>query len=408
MTKKVIYLFFSLVIVVLLFQSASPTWSNDLQGDIYTFYSRADYFIKNLSLGRIANNEYQPGALLFFAALSPVLAVDNSIATFTKTFIFTNLLLVLLIAYLYHKISSYKSIFLYSLILLCTGPIIFYRFELLVVATIILAFYCWQEKRFKLSSSILAIATLIKIYPIILLPYFLIERYHKSGIRSTFIFLLSYTATIIFVLTLFLFIFRTNFSELTNAFNYHAAKSVSVESSGGTFISIINKATSDAYPPLEGNFKMWAVSRDAIFFPIFFYNYFWILPIAFLYFWFMKFKRNEKELNIKFLILVIFTFFFFSKVQAPQYILWFSLLLPLLEINDILHSRKLLLGLSILLLVFFLTQFIYPLNFTRLIKFYTIGENIGIFWINSIRNLLMLISLLLLSKDLISDYKKKS
>lgn len=401
MTKLTTYLPLLFVSILLLFQANHTSWSNSLKIDVLVFYERSNYFINNHNFTNI-DNEYQPGALLLFSILSPVLLISNSVGFFTGIFIFTNFLLIFLIAFLLQRLTNYKSVLILSLILLFMGPIIFYRFELFVVAIILLSLYFLKKQNFQLSAVSLAFATLTKIFPIILLPYFLL-KINKNFKRSQAInFFLTYLISLIIFLILFCFIFKTSINDLVNPINYHASKSVSVESTWGSLITLIYSVTTDTFPPSEGAFRMWAIDRNYLFFPINFYNFIWIIPVFFLYF--SVFNNNEsfKEIDGKFLVIILFSFFLFSKVQAPQYLLWSSLLIPLISFEKIFLKRKLLKNTFFLILfTLFLTQFIYPLSYDKLLFFYSKGSYLEIFWLNLIRNILFIIILLFL----ILDYK---
>lgn len=400
MIRLIVYLSFILVVVILLFQANHPVWSGHLKSDVGVFYSKSEYFIHHLNFRQLKNNEYQPGALLFFTLLSPVLLIANSAELFTKTFIFFNLLLILFVAFLYQKITSYKNILVFSLILLSTGPIIFYRFELLVVAAILITFYFWLNNNYKLSAISFALAALIKVYPVIFLPYFLIKRYKSSGLIPMLRFIIVYLITIIVCSYLFLFIFQINFDDFKNSLNYHLYKSVSIESIWGTLVTLAHKLIFNTVPPSEISFSIWVIPRDVLPLPLNFFNYFWVIPITLLYLWLLRTKTSNKKLDVLFLIVLVLSFVISSKVQAPQYLLWFALLIPLINFEIIFSNAAYTVILFLILLILFMTQFIYPLSFDNFIQFYTEGKNFGIFWINAFRNLLILIVIYLLIKIL--------
>lgn len=395
MTKLVVYSSLILVLVVLLLQAYHPSWFNHMSIDVSVFYSRADYFINNLNFAQVNSNEYQPGALIFFALLSPILLINNSYITFTQTFFLANLFLVFLISFLYSKITNYKSIIIFSLILVFTGPIIFFRFELFAITFILLSLYFLYTQKYILSSISLAFATTIKLFPMVLLPYFLIKRYRSDGLMAVIVYFLTFFIATCLFISIFIFTFKSSLYDISNAINYHSSKSISIESNWATFITLIYTITNGTVPPLEANFRMWALDRNIIVFPVNFYNYFWVLPISLLYIWLLTRKSLDIKKDSIFLISLLLTFIVSSKVQAPQYLLWFTLLIPLISANTLFSDKSLTIAFFLILLVLFLTQFIYPLSFGNFLEFYKNGTNLEFFWINALRNILLLISLLI-------------
>lgn len=404
LTKEVIkfisLLFLTLTATILLLLAKYPSWENHLQVDISIFYSRAYFFLTNLNLHGIQNNEYQPMALLFFVFLSPILLIQNSVDAYILAFLFINCLLIFILAYLYVKMSNQRSLFVYSLILLFTGPIILYRFELLVTTFVILSFYFWKQRKFSWSAIFLAIATLTKVYPIILLPYFMIKLSTQKFSKSI-TYLATYMVTVIVFLLLFFAIFQINFSDLNNALSYHAQKSISFESSWAIVVTLLNMITTGNPPPLETHHRMWAIDRNFIFAPLWFYNFFWILPVGFLYVKFLKHNRSNENLDINFLLLLILTLLTTSKVFAPQYLIWYMLLIPLINTNVLLSNKSWVLSFFLILLITFLTQIIYPLFFSNFIEFFLAGQSIQFFFLNGIRNLLMVVLFFVLYRNFV-------
>src|SRR5437016_2750366 len=130
---KSYYLFIFSCLAVIFFQAIQPAWMDHLIFDIYTFYERASYFHNHFNLSGVANNEYQPGAIIYFLLLSLSLYINNSIEFFRFFFFLGNAILVLLITDLVRRMTESKNITILGLVILSTGPILLYRFELLVI-----------------------------------------------------------------------------------------------------------------------------------------------------------------------------------------------------------------------------------------------------------------------------------
>jgi len=233
-----LFLFLSVVLITLL--AFDSSYFPHLQVDIVVFYNRANFFLQNLSLEHLANNEYQPGALLFFILLSPILSINNSFDTFKLAFFAANILLLFLASIIPAKTVGWMGIAVFGLILLFTGPIILFRFDLLAALVVNLSFYFWLKDKKILSFVILSIATQIKVYPIIFLPYLLFLSFKNKGIKVAFGHLLCFLGSLIIFLSLFILIFDARLADIINALDFHAKKPLGIESVYATVLLLLN------------------------------------------------------------------------------------------------------------------------------------------------------------------------
>jgi len=127
--RRIYYLILFICTTVVLLQAIHPAWKDHLVFDVYTYFERSTYFINHLNLSNIAN-EYHPGAITFFILLSPFLLINPSVEAFLNIILSANFILIFLIAYMIERLTASKNILIFSLLILFTGPIIFYRFEL--------------------------------------------------------------------------------------------------------------------------------------------------------------------------------------------------------------------------------------------------------------------------------------
>lgn len=346
-----------------------------------------------------------PGAMFFF--LIPgisLIVLPNTWQNYLVGLFLVNIVLVILHLLIYRRISN-LSPFIFLAIILSAGPIILYRHDLFVSLFLIISLLLWQSKKYLLSPFFLGIATSIKIFPVLLLPYFLIHqlRFHEwQKIPTT---IASYLLGITSIFTLYI-LTGSDVKEIISTLAYNSAKPVHVESLWGSILTVVNAIIDGMWPQGLGDRGVFGINPKDIFLPLNFYNYFWLLPIFLLY---LKIYNNikKKQLLFEYVFLIVLLFTIFSKILTPQYLLWFATLYPLLTFTRI--SKRLYVGLlSIILIVMLLTQFIYPLHYNELLGiFYTSGQQVEYFIILFLRNLLLATLFFLIYKTAFSYTNQK-
>lgn len=386
-------LFMILTLAVLLLQAFHPAWRHHLQVDIAGQYiSHARHFLTDRNLGNIGYNEYQPGAVLFFAALSPILLLTDNFEHFLWVLFAANILLILLNAYYMRKISGDLGVIIYSAILFFTGPITFYRFELLVHLFVLTSLFAWIRGRQTFSIFLLSVATFIKIYPALLLPYLIILLLKQKKWRQSFKIGSTFVICLVFLFVAYSLIFRVPASNIRDSLAIHSKKPVHVESVWATGLTILPKFTSGQFATGQGNWGIFGVSPKNTPGPTVFYNYFWVLPLATLYLWLLKTLKRDSIVDFRIILLIPLLFLIFSKILTPQYLLWFALLFPLIQPKNPTQWQGWTLNLFFILLAAFLSQYVYPLQYDQLLgSFYHDGASVGIFWVLAARNTILII-----------------
>mgnify|MGYP001611779495 FL=1 len=404
--KLPVYLFFLLVLVILLFQSFHPSWFAQSSTDVYVYSSRASYFLSHFNLTELDYNEYLPGAVLFFISVIPTLLISNRFEPYLLGFMTVNVVLLFIIAYIYQKFGKIENVAVFSLILLFTGPIIFFRFELLVVLLVLLSFYFWSKHRYIKSAIFLGLGTLVKLYPILFLPYFLILKYKTDRIKGVLQFGLVYILTVIILTIFYLLIFKVPFANLQQSLNFHSMKPVNTESIWADILTFTSTLTTGHFPTMISAWGINGLDPKFWFLPLWFYNWIWVLPIGLMYLWFIfKIRKKEAKFDNKFCIAIILLFLIFSKVLPHQYLLWFMLLIPLIDIK-ILISREWTINLFIVLITTFIHQYIYPLNYSQFLSgFSNPTEAMHLFTINRIAHILLIVLFIRLMFEIKKDYR---
>lgn len=386
---------FSLILVMsaLLLQAFDVNWQYHLRVDIDGQYmSHARHFLKNHNLNSLGYNEYQPGAILFFVALSPVLLLINSADIYLVALILVNLFLIFIMSFIYKNFSGVLGLFIFLLIILLTGPIALYRFDLFTFLFILLAVWMWQKSHLSASFFFLGIATMIKIYPALLVPYLIIISYKNNlGMEKLASHFFAFFGGVISIILVYLIIFQGNLAEVISAFVIHSRKPVHIESIWGSLLTIFSKLTTGSYALGRGDVGIFGIAKEYTVGSLHFYNYFWILILGFFYLiLFLKLKKNTK-IDFRICLSLILLFLVFSKILAPQYTLWFTLFFPLFKIS---LKGKWLVDFFLILTIAFLSQYIYPLRYNELLAgFYSQGTFVNLFYLLALRNLMLCILL---------------
>ena len=161
---------FLLVSGVLAVQARQPLWILHLQGDIGEYWIRSEKYLA----GTLEGTEYPPCAVLFFL-LVRMLSLACHVGFADVLFFANHALLGLHLAFL-NQVGGRLSALLFAALMLAAGPIVLFRYELLVSFLGLLAWHAWQRGRPAGAGALLGAAILSKLYPLVLLPLFLRPR----------------------------------------------------------------------------------------------------------------------------------------------------------------------------------------------------------------------------------------
>lgn len=388
-------LFLGLVIIVLLLQAIHPAWSYHLRSDSDGFYySRAKYFLEHGNLTSLGYNEYQPGAVMFFLALAPPLLLANNHDVYLATLFAVNIGLICLLAYLIWRATGHiTNVWVLGAILLFAGPIVLYRFDLFVSLLVIGAIILWQRSKHTWAAFLLGAATATKIYPVLLVPYALILSYQKQGWRAVAQQAASFTAGLATIILIYMAAFQVSLPQILTDLNINAQKPVHAESVWASFLTIGAKLTTGQYATGQGAFGIYGINPQHIIGGLGFYNYFWLVALALFYFWLSRLPAHSRRWDVHVSMAIILLFLIFSKILTAQYLLWFMLLFPLLRIPQPGGSqRQWLIDFWLILLVAFISQYVYPLRYNELLGgFFANGSYVGIFWLLATRNFILIV-----------------
>jgi len=387
---SVIFAFSVAVIAILLIQSNNPSWRDHLKVDLGFYYWVAQGFIRTGTFGTMTNNLYFPGSLFFF--LVPTL-YSHDWDSYVTAFVITNIVMAITHMLLYQKFG-WKSALIFVGIMLFGGPIILYRHELLPSLFLLLSLILWQRKRFWLAGFLLGFSVGIKIYPILIFPYYIIQTVSNKNYRNLF-FIPSFFGLGLLSLLVPYIMLGSPSSELLQSLSFNTQKPVHIESLWASGITLHQKL-------LTGEWVKGKADQNGIYgidpihnpIPLTFLNTFWMLPMLGYYsFLFIKSFKNP-TFDIKPIFVLILMFTVFSKVITPQYLYWSFLIFPLLNWKKVGRVKTVFLCLLVIIILA-LTQYIYPLHYNDLLwKFYTDGSSSLVFYLLLARNILLVILLI--------------
>ena len=413
--KTVAILFLALVLTSLVFLSFHHVYFTHLRVDIYGQYlGHAKSFLENHNFAHIGYNEYQPVAVMFFGALSPALKLPgDQVINYVEALYIANIIFAIIGAFLiYAYTRNYTNIFIYALVLLFTGPIILHRFELLVFDLIALGLLFFVGGRVFLAGTMMGIATLTKIYPILFVPYLLYVSLKGSHpLKKSLSFMGGCIIGVAIVLFLFLVVFQANPTKIRSDLKLHELKPVHAESVWASAITLHNRWVNGIETKGAGDIGIFGIRREDTILPKWVFNYSWMVLIAILYiFLFVKTRKQQPfRMSPNFIYLIMLLFLMSSKIVAAQYLMWFSLIFCLQIIpTQENHLKHWIVDLFLILLAAFLSQFIYPLNYDAFLGYYTQGTHPEMFWILALRNLILAVLFISAFISFWKEHKKQA
>lgn len=389
-------LIFLLSLVIIYFLSNIPSFNFHLMVDVTGAFTRySTNFYDYGSYKNLGFNEYQPTAMLLFAMLSPTINfLSQNPNLYINTLKLINLSLLLTIAattvYITKKTTS---LYLLSIIILISGPIIYFRFETIVcLFTLLSVGFAIKNKKY-LSGVSLAIAILTKVYPIVLAPIFAVRQ--KKKLLGTGKYIVGGVlggVTIIFVYSVLL---QAGYARVFTDLKAHTAKPVHAESIWATISTLYYWILKGQNITGESTNGIYAIKREYDLFAPWFYNYAWVFGVSAVYIAILTKKVTKDIARLSYTTILIFVVL--AKIITPQYLLWFVTIFPIIKVPTI-KKFKIVYYSEIVLIVItgLLTQYIYPLKYTDLLYgFFTNGTHRELFYILTSRNIMLLVLLVL-------------
>ena len=375
------------VLFLLLLQAHFPWWRTHLQADVGAFYNRSAYFFPHGSWQGMGYDEYQPGALIYFVLIGFLSFAPGSFDAFITMTIMMNVLLIIAHVLFFLRTGPKWAPLTFVLLTAAAGPILLFRFELLVSLVVLWAWRLFQRKQLFFAAFLLGIATSIKLYPLIVLPLVAGELLRKKKWADTVMVIGCFSAGVAFPIVLTV-AYGFSFLAILQSVAVHGLKPVGLEGFWGNLVTIVQGLL---HIPLDmtPGYGVQGFTPTLWFFSIPLLNTIWVIPTGFLLLGIFWTRRNDGYADPICCFLLLFSFVYFEKVVNPQYLWWFLSLLPLLAPPQI-GKRRWLWCVALAAGSLLFTQLLYPLYYTQFIAwFYGQTANGWLFFLMVVRNILL-------------------
>ncbi len=303
---------------------------------VYSGTGRFYHYASQLAAGKLPYRdyplEYPPFALAFFGL--PRL-VARAFAGYQLAFYAEVLLADLaILATLWlvarrRRLGAGKTLALYTGIVLAIGPVMLHQYDVFPALLTLLAVVCFADGRTLVAAALLALATMTKVYPLLLAPVFMILEWRAGRLRDAWRAVAVFTAVCVTTLVPWLIAAP---SSLVSLYSYHANRGVQIES---TYAAIAFIAHRFGVAPMRselgaGSFNLAGPFPDALA-RISGIVLLSILILAYVF----VIRRTRRAsatpgLAVAGSLLVLICAVVGSKVLSPQYLIWLAPLLPLL------------------------------------------------------------------------------
>jgi len=398
-------IFSTTALVWLLWSRAyNPNWHGHLQIDPIVYQARAVSFLENNSWSNIGTNEYQPGALWFFAATACGLEDPRNFDSFLKGLFVANTILLCLHILLAAVFGEKHSPWLMLILSAATGPILLFRFELLVSFFVLTGWLLWKKGHLNSCGIFLGFAMATKVYPVLLAPILLVDAW-RTGKAKKSASILCAVAFGLFGTVFSVAIFGSQSQELISSIRFHVDKPFGIDGLLGSIIPVLQKVLGIPLrmAPRNGihgfDSDLGAPLTTALILISF------IITLAVMVL--VIFEQRKKIFPSSGGLFVLFgAFVGLGKLMAPQYTWWAVSLLPLVSACWL--SKLQWAGLmGFLVSSLIIGQIVYPLNYSEFISIFSKDplEN-SLFWINAVKNLLWIAAVAIAATGLYQNFKK--
>lgn len=269
--------------------------------DRFVYFQRGSWLPNDLVPFRDVLSEYPqvPTYLFGLLRLVSLKDVDMAIAYWKFSAVFSMLMLICLVAIINILINILPNKKYLAYLLLLPAPLYFTfnRFDVLPALLSLLAFQMIEQKRWNLAAFLLAIGTMTKWYPCLLLPVSFAYCYRTEQ-RIHWQMVLIFLVTCLFIV-LPTYIFG-GMDAVLAPYRFHNQRSIETVS----------------LPALVSNLLNAENSIQSTLMPLFFVLQ--LLPAIFAIF----FRINTHEKLLYWYIIIICNFIIFARIYSPQWLLW--------------------------------------------------------------------------------------
>lgn len=393
MNKIALILFGVITFVVLCKEVPDSLWRHHLVADVNYYKSRTERFWESKSIGSSDFLTYQPGGVLYL--LLPSL-FQSYLGDYVNSFIAINFILLGILMWVYFKNGGEKSLLIFILMMFFSGPILLFRFELFVGLLVILSMVLFEKNRYLLSSFCLGLAVMVKVYPIIIYPYYLLvlvkNRKYKQGILSLAAFMIGLAVPLIIYFAL-----GGNLEQIILSFTSNSQKPVGIESLPATIATFSSIMTTGKSPAIFIGNGVWGINGGDLNNIL---GYLGFILVTIFYLLLIIKNKYLLKFNTGIIFFIVLLFLVMSRNLNPQYLFWAFLIFPILILEKVSRKGRISI-ISLVMLILFLNQVIYPIKFTELLDFFFTGKHIWLIFIQLVKNFSLVVLLVLSFRDIV-------
>ena len=152
--------------------------------DLIVHHARAVFFLEHGSWQGMGYNEYPPGALWYFVFVAALTPPVSSTHQFIVAALLLNVGLAGVSVFLYARIAGVRAALIGVLLQAAMGPVLLFRFEFAVGLLVLIAWHMLRQHRLVAAAGLLGLATALKIYPVVILPVFLLQAMYRRQWRE--------------------------------------------------------------------------------------------------------------------------------------------------------------------------------------------------------------------------------
>jgi hypothetical protein len=382
-------------------QANHPLWQPHIVVDPVVYWQRALSFHESGGTwAPMGMNEYQPGALWFFAGVMAASGGAGEFDGFLRALMVANLLLLAAHVALARIFVSVRAAWLMLLFALLVGPILLCRFELVVSLLVLLAWIFWRRGLFMPACFLLGTATATKVYPVLFVPLLLVAAWREGRVKQSCAAVFAWLCGGFFIAGA-LGLFGCDWDDIAAAMRFHFDKPFGVEGLLGSGIPLLQGLLGIPLRMAPRN-GIHGFESDLGSAATFVLEWCWLLAfLAVVWAIIARCPRSERCAAPGALFVLFGWYVLLGKLTAPQYAWWALPFLALAPAAWMTRGewRTLLVTLIAALVA---AQFVYPLNYSEFLECFN-GSYLSnrIYWLNVLKNILWLCVLVITTRALL-------
>ena len=277
------------------------------------------------------------------------------------------------------KLKLWQTLTVYTLSLLAIGRIISIRFDIFPAILTLFAIYIFIKGKYKIAWAMIAIGTFTKLYPIVIVPIFLLYHMFHNTKREIIVGIVTF---ILVSAAIVLPVMLLSPSGFLNSFTYQTGRGLQLES---TYASILLVLKTFGFTSLAIDYASGAIGVTSSLANILAEISPLIICFSLIATYWLFYREQKGNLStkskfgalnlsdatlmVKYSFLAILVLIITNKVLSPQYLIWLYPFIPVLT-----GPRKIMSWITFII-IGIMTYFIYPVFYEALIneEYFVVG-----------------------------------